>query len=573
MPIAKVIFNGETQMDTTGMTVDTSHLLTGYTALDRTGAVITGNAVSSVEAISVTEELDSHGGTIKHINAVNISDTTAVAADVAQGKYFYTAAGVKTAGTSSGGGGSSLKALNFIDYDGTIVNSYTAQEAQALSSLPANPSHTGLTAQGWNWTLANIKSYLTSYPNAVVNVGQMYTTSSGLTEIDVTIKLDGLHPYMSLAVDGVVSINWGDGSSIDTLSGSSLTTQVYKDHTYSEAGNYTISILATSGSFTFYTSASNSAPGILRVAAADEAASISRKYAENVTAVRLGTGITTIGAFAFQSCFGLEYITIPNTVTTINGYAFNYCLSLKSLTIPTGVTTLSNYAFQYCFVIESISLPHGITTLAQYAFSNCFALKYITIPSTVTSVATRLFQYCYALKDITIPTSITSLSSYFFYYCHGLSSIKLHNNITSMSTYTLYNCHVLKEITLPSSLGTIGNYMFQNCFGLRTINITSNITSIGTSSFQYCESLTKLTFPSTLTSIAAQAFSACRSMEEYHFQSTAPPTLANTNAFTGIPSYCKIYVPYSADHSVLNAYKTASNWSTYADYIVEEPQS
>lgn len=38
---------------------------------------------------------------------VDITDTTAAAADVASGKYFYTAAGVRTQGTSSGGGGSS----------------------------------------------------------------------------------------------------------------------------------------------------------------------------------------------------------------------------------------------------------------------------------------------------------------------------------------------------------------------------------------------------------------------------------------------------------------------------------
>lgn len=37
-----------------------------------------------------------------------ISDTTAMASDVAQGKYFYTADGTRTVGTSSGGGGSSM---------------------------------------------------------------------------------------------------------------------------------------------------------------------------------------------------------------------------------------------------------------------------------------------------------------------------------------------------------------------------------------------------------------------------------------------------------------------------------
>ena len=35
----------------------------------------------------------------------DVSDTTAAAADVASGKYFYTSDGTKTAGTASGGGG------------------------------------------------------------------------------------------------------------------------------------------------------------------------------------------------------------------------------------------------------------------------------------------------------------------------------------------------------------------------------------------------------------------------------------------------------------------------------------
>lgn len=38
----------------------------------------------------------------------DVTDTTAAASDVATGKYFYTAAGVRTQGTNSGGGGSSM---------------------------------------------------------------------------------------------------------------------------------------------------------------------------------------------------------------------------------------------------------------------------------------------------------------------------------------------------------------------------------------------------------------------------------------------------------------------------------
>jgi len=54
---------------------------------------------------------------------------------------------------------------------------------------------------------------------------------------------------------------------------------------------------------------------------------------------------------------------------------------------------------------------------------------------------------------------------------------------------------------------------------------------------------------------------------EYHLLPTTPPTLANTNAFAGIVAGTKIYVPVGS----LEAYQTATNWSTYASYMEEEP--
>lgn len=61
--------------------------------------VIAGATFNGVPSIEIPT---SGGGSASF---VEVSDTTATAADVAQGKYFYTANGVKMAGTGEGGGG------------------------------------------------------------------------------------------------------------------------------------------------------------------------------------------------------------------------------------------------------------------------------------------------------------------------------------------------------------------------------------------------------------------------------------------------------------------------------------
>lgn len=69
-----------------------------------------GATYSDVPAIEVPK---SGGGTASF---TDVTDTTAIASDVLSGKYFYTAAGEKTLGTGSGGGGSVTQ-----DQDGYIV--------------------------------------------------------------------------------------------------------------------------------------------------------------------------------------------------------------------------------------------------------------------------------------------------------------------------------------------------------------------------------------------------------------------------------------------------------------------
>ena len=89
--------------DTSDGTAVASDIADGKVAYVNGQRIVGTASGGGTPAISVVDTTDSHGGTVRTITALNISDTTAVASDVASGKYFYTAQGQRTAGTGSGG--------------------------------------------------------------------------------------------------------------------------------------------------------------------------------------------------------------------------------------------------------------------------------------------------------------------------------------------------------------------------------------------------------------------------------------------------------------------------------------
>ena len=152
-------------------------------------------------------------------NTIATMDATGTKTLLTSGKYCED--DISIAYTKPSGGVSQpSNDVNFIDYDGTIVASYSAADFANLSAMPDNPTHTGLTAQGWNWTLANAKAQVLI--SGGLDIGQMYVTSDGKTRLYITL-FDNVKMsptlYFNQSVSNGVLIDWGDGSTAETVSG------------------------------------------------------------------------------------------------------------------------------------------------------------------------------------------------------------------------------------------------------------------------------------------------------------------------------------------------------------------
>lgn len=168
--------NGTTLIDISDTTAVASDVASGKYFYLATGEKVAGTSSGGgTPAISVVDTLDSHGGTIREITALDISDTTAVASDVAQGKYFYTAAGIKTAGTASGGGTPSATAhtiyFEFTDETNTTITAYWDDSFISDAITATTPTEYGgktvdsASLDGVTWYTRPTETWETIYDN------------------------------------------------------------------------------------------------------------------------------------------------------------------------------------------------------------------------------------------------------------------------------------------------------------------------------------------------------------------------------------------------------------------------
>lgn len=108
----------------------------------------------------------------------------------------------------------------------------------------------------------------------------------------------------------------------------------------------------------------------------------------------------------------------------------------------------------------------------------------------------------------------------------------------------------------------IRNYAIQNNTNLINVDIPDSVTAIGREAFRGCKNLKNITIPASVTDIGHWTFFNS-GLEHVYLHSTTPPTITNSVWSHRIST---IHVPIGSG----DIYKSATNWSQYADKIVED---
>jgi hypothetical protein len=281
---------------------------------------------------------------------------------------------------------------------------------------------------------------------------------------------------------------------------------------------------------------------------------------------------------------GLTMLTLPDDITWSedteldeNGMPVMEAAAFYRIEIIEGLASLKKWKLVYINFadaeVERVLMANGVgdgigitkrdakavTSIGAWFKGNKVIVQFPELPLFgITEIPNDSFNGCSSLQAIELPSAITRIGTYAFYLNSSLTADIVADNITEVGQRAFYQ----SAITSFSSAGagTIGNYAFNGCPNIKELNLGDGCTYIGA---DCCagSALEKVRIGANIGTIMNSAFANCAKLLAVIIGAETPPSLPYSNSFRN--TTCPIYVP---DASV-EAYKAATNWSTYASRI------
>ena len=166
---------------------------------------------------------------------------------------------------------------------------------------------------------------------------------------------------------------------------------------------------------------------------------------------------------------------------------------LRTVKIESGVTSVGNFAFFYCKSLRTVELPDTLLSIGDCAFSECENLEEINIPEGTQKIGTAPFEGT-NISDIYVPSTVTDMGISALVTKYGanvhISDIAAWCNIDRTNTnfqdhnVSLYlNDTPLTSVTIPNDVTRIKNYAFYGFSNVKTVTIPASVKRIDQRAF------------------------------------------------------------------------------------------
>ncbi len=291
--------------------------------------------------------------------------------------------------------------------------------------------------------------------------------------------------------------------------------------------------------------------------------------------------VVEIDYMAFEGCYNITSVSIPQTVEKIGSSSFSHCPSLTSVSLSEGLTSIGDRAFDNSG-LTSLEIPASVEEIGSSIYGicgNCPALERIFVREGNTRYDSR--NNCNAIietatntlisgcKNTTIVDGIEAIGYRAFEGCSGLASVHIPASVKSI-TYSFSDISDIVSITVDKN-----NPVFDSRYNCNAIISTDNdslilgcentiipddIKVIGRSAFSGCTGLTSIEIPSGVEIIYQGAFS-CPNLKTITCNCTTPPTIFEYS----FKYYYEEYDPQWGTTTVISSY-------TYNNAILYVPK-
>ena len=276
-------------------------------------------------------------------------------------------------------------------------------------------------------------------------------------------------------------------------------------------------------------------------------------YDSGIRCLIIGSGIKTIGSYAFADCTDLAEIIVPDGVISIGNGAFLQNSGAKRVVLPPSTVYIGHGALRDCSALTSVSLPDSMSNrLFLDMFEGCTNLKSVDIPDGITDIYEGDLASCPNWTDIyydnwgrvwnrvvsNVRDSIPDRMNVHFkdnIYDSGSCGENVTWTLTADGTLTIsgtgamtdytydsrspwYSCRTyIKRVVMQQGVTSIGDHAFWDCSGLTSVTIPDGVTSIGGDAFSGCAALTSVTIPGSVTNVGQDAFYNCSSLTDIYY--------------------------------------------------------